>query len=282
MKKCDAGTHPGYSSVNEKVRDIIEGWYRKLDFDPRHDVDFCRALNEISISDTVNIREYDKGCEDGVRNLLSFLYMCEDVAEKYRLMGVDEDILIDTLRDIVTWTDTWSEVKGGLYLGELGWLTNHMTCRLHKLGRLQFCRGRCGQDIPELGVKEGEPVLEIHIPAVGPLTPDECRDSIARAKEFYARYYPDFDYKCFTCSSWLMDETLKELLPAESNIIRFQNMFTVLDGHESYSLLKYIFGWDTCRDNLSGREPASSFAEKVKEHVMQGGKFYSAFGYMKK
>ncbi|MBQ8696781.1 MAG: amidohydrolase family protein [Clostridia bacterium] len=271
-----------WSPVNGKVREIIEGWYKRLGFDRCYDRDFYRALEEIKVSDAVNIREYDKGSEDGMRNLLSFLYMCEGVADKYREMGIPDDILVDTLYDIVLWTRSWSKVKGRTYLGELGWLTNHMTGRLHKLGRLQFCRGRCEMDVPELGIREGEPIIEIHIPARGPLTREECENSIAMAKEFYAKYYPDYDYKCFTCSSWLMDQTLKELLPAESNIIRFQDMFTVLDGHESYSLLKYLFGWDTRRENLAEREPTSSFARKVKERVMQGGKFYSAFGYIKK
>ncbi len=280
IPECDDAN--AWSPVNENVREIIEGWYKKLGFDRCYDRDFYRALEEIKVSDAVNIREYDKGCEDGLRNLLSFLYMCEDVAEKYREMGISDEILVDTLYDIVLWTRNWSKVKGRTYLGELGWLTNHMTGRLHKIGRLQFCRGRCDMDIPELGIKEGEPILEIHIPARGPLTREECEESIAMAKEFYAKYYPDYDYKCFTCSSWLMDGTLKELLSDESNIIRFQDMFTVIGRHESYSLLKYLFGWDTRRENLSEREPTSSFARKVKERVMQGGKFYSAFGYMKK
>jgi len=280
IPECDDAN--AWSPVNENVREIIEGWYKKLGFDRCYDRDFYRALEEIKVSDAVNIREYDKGCEDGLRNLLSFLYMCEDVAEKYREMGISDEILVDTLYDIVLWTRNWSKVKGRTYLGELGWLTNHMTGRLHKIGRLQFCRGRCEMDIPELGIKEGEPILEIHIPARGPLTREECEKSIAMAKEFYAKYYPDYDYKCFTCSSWLMDGTLKELLSDESNIIRFQDMFTVIGRHESYSLLKYLFGWDTRRENLSEREPTSSFARKVKERVMQGGKFYSAFGYMKK
>lgn len=271
-----------WSPVNENVRDIIEGWYKKLGFDHCYDEDFYRALDEIKVSDAVNIHEYDKRCDDGLRNLLSFLFMCEDVAEKYREMGISDEILVDTLYDIVLWTRNWSKVKGRTYLGELGWLTNHMTCRLHKIGRLQFCRGRCEMDIPELGIKEGEPILEIHIPARGPLTREECEESIALAKEFYAKYYPDYDYKCFTCSSWLMDQTLKELLGADSNIIRFQDMFTVIYERESFSLLKYLFGWDARRENIADREPTSSFARKVKERVMNGGTFHSGFGYMKK
>lgn len=268
--------------MTEKTRAIIEKWYKKLEFDSAFDKEFYKALDEIDIPEELKIADYDASGADGRYNLLSYLYICEEVAEKYREMDISEEILVDTLYDTVLWTRNWSKVKGEIYLGELGWLRNHVSLRLHKLGRLQFCRGRCEHDIPELGVKEGDPVLEIHIPAVGPLTPGECERSITRAKEFYARFYPEYDYKCFTCHSWLLDSSLKELLGEGSNILRFASMFTVTHEEVSDAIFKYVFKWDTRRDTLQDAVPASSFAERVKKRGMEGAPFRESFGYIAK
>ncbi len=268
--------------MTEKTRAIIEKWYKKLGFDAEFDDEFYKALDEVDIPEGLSIADYDGRGEDGRYNLLSYLYMCEDVSRIYAEMGIGEDILIDTLYDVVLWTRTWSGIKGGLYLGELGWLSNHVRLRLHKLGRLQFCRGRCEMDIPDLGIKAGDPILEIHIPRRGPLTAEECQRSIAMAKEFYAKYYPDYDYKCFTCASWLMDDTLRDLLPAESNIVKFRNMFTVIYHREADSVLKYVFGWDKRREYAKTAEATTSFAKALQAHVLADKPLYSGFGYIEK
>lgn len=271
-----------WTPYNEKVNEIIEYWYDKLDFPKEYDGKFKKALREYHISDAITIETFDRGQGDGIRNLLSFLFMCESLKEKYEERGIDPRVLYDTLSDVVIWTNNWSDIKGTLYLGELGWLTNHYKMKLFRLGRLQFCMGKAERDVPDCDVAAGDDILEIHIPAAGPLSEDECKKSIEQAKEFFAKYYPEYNYKCFTCHSWLLDSTLTEMLGEESNIIKFQKMFTPVFEHKADDIIRYVFRWDTTKRQVKNLYCPSSLAKKVRDRVIAGGDFYAVCGYIKK
>ncbi|MFI5842560.1 acyltransferase domain-containing protein [Catenuloplanes sp. NPDC051500] len=93
------------------------------------------------------------------------------------------------------------------------WLTLHARGGLYELGRLQHQRGGTA--------------ISLHIPESGPLTPDAVNASLDEARAFFPRHFPDEPYTDFTCGSWLLDPQLLEYLPEDSNIIRFQRMFTL-------------------------------------------------------
>jgi hypothetical protein len=92
------------------------------------------------------------------------------------------------------------------------WLTLHTRGGLYELGRLQYQRGRD---------------LAIHIPESGPLTPGAIESSLDEARAFFPRHFPDERYPEFSCSSWLLDPQLREYLPEDSNIVRFQRRFAL-------------------------------------------------------
>ena len=148
----------------EKTKDIIVKWYQKLHFPPQFDRDFEKMVETVDIPTDTCIETYDLNCPDGSKNLLSFLYMCEETERRYREKGIGEDILMDTLQDIVRWTENWSIVKGTLCLYELPWLERIMGARLFKVGRLQFYMAPARQDVPEFSIRQGDPVVELHIP----------------------------------------------------------------------------------------------------------------------
>jgi len=274
----DAGI---WTAVNTEVPAVIEKWYRKLDFPKAYDSDFYQALREIRISDTISVENYDFTSKDGKRNLLSLLFMCEGLFEQYLANGIGEEVLKSTLSDLVIWTDTWSNIKGELYLGELHWLKNHLGMQLFRLGRLQFCMGKAEHDIPWKGVKAGDHVLEVHIPEGEPLSREACLNSVETAKKFFQTYFPDFDYKCFTCHSWLLDGSLEQILNQESNILQFGKMFEPVHIEKSDAILRYLFRWDTTRANLKFAVPYNHFTEAVKRHVRKGGALYEVLGVLK-
>ena len=260
---------------------IIEKWYKALSFPTEYDTEFYEALDEIEISPDTNIAEYDQECEDGKKNLLACLYMCEAQAEKCRAIGIPEDIIVDTLRDFVTWTNTWTKLKGGLYLGELVWLNRHVDMKLFRLGRLQFCMSTAEHDVPSYNLKEGDKVIEVHIPEGAPLTKEACAESFRMAKEFLKKHFPDFDYKCFLTHTWLLDDTVNQFLKPESNIIKFQEFFDPVYRNESYAVLRYTIGWDTTIENLKDKTAPNSFSQKIKDFALCGGKLYETLGILK-
>lgn len=264
-----------------KTVKIIDKWYRALGFPTAYDEAFYKALQELDISDALSIHTCQLDEKDGKRNLLSFLYLCEGLQKQYEEKGIDEEILCDTLQDLVTWTNTWTAIQGELYLGELAWLARHLGMRLFKLGRLQFCMGEMEEDIPEKGFHKGEPVLEIHIPQGEALTPAACKASVDTAREFFARYFPAFHYRCMTCHSWLLDDTLQGMLSPKSNILQFQALFEPVHKEASDAILRYVFTWDTTRDTLAQRPAGSGFAGRVKAHVLSDGRFFEVLGILR-
>ena len=239
-------------------------------------------MEKYNISDAITIETYNENEKDGKRNLLSFLFMMEEWETKYKEKGIPKEIFDDTAKDVMRWTDTWTDVKNELYLGELSWLKHHYQMKLFKIGRLQFCMGACEHDIPSKGLKVGDPVMEIHIPSAGPLTPEACNESIEMAKEFFAKYYPEFKYDYFTCHSWLLDETLSEILNENSNILKFQQLFDIVDRDEADSLLGYIFKWKINRRQALNCVCNNGFAQRVKERLLKNGKFYNGLGVIEK
>lgn len=261
---------------------IIEKWYKKLEFDSRFDDEFYKALSEISVPEDTNAYDYDINCQDGKRNFLSYLYMCEELSEQYKKNGISEKILLDTLSDIKRWCDTWSDLKGELYLGELKWLSIILQFKLFRIGRLQFQISTPDEDYPDFCIKKDDTLIRIHIPPGSPLDEEICKDSIKQAKVFFAKFFPDVQYKYFGCNSWLLDDTLKEILPANSNIIKFGNMFNKVKTEESYALLGFIFKWGITENEIKDMPCKTSLAKKVKQCVLDGKKFHKTFGIIQK
>ncbi len=260
-------------------KNIIKKWYNKIGFPSCYDEEFYKALQSYEIDESMTIDTYNLNCEDGKKNFLYFLYFCEATEKIYKEKGIDESILMDTLSDFPRWLDIWSELKGEMYLGELDWLSYHLGAKLFKLGRLQFCFSN-RYEFPGIGVKKGDAVVDTHIPAAGHLDTEECQKSFDFAREFFAKYFPEKEWKVFTCHSWLLGEDLKELLNENSNILKFQKFFTIDSQHETDAILSYTFHWKIQREELSKIDATSSFAKKVKEKALNGGIFHGGAGYI--
>ena len=261
---------------------IIEKWYKKLGFDSKHDKAFYEALATIEIAPGTYTKNYPYDSEDGKKNLLAVLYMCEHLSEMFAEKGISEEILMDTLAEVTHNCDIWSEIHGQLYLGNLGWLYNIFDFYLFRLGRLNFCVHYADNRFVKFGMQPGDLFLGIHIPSGEPLKIDDCKASIAMAREFYAKYFPERDYKCFSCNSWLLDDTLKELLHEGSNILKFSELFTKVASEPSDDILEFVFRHDATRENIDNFPCNSSLAKKVKEYIKAGRVFYNTRGLIEK
>jgi hypothetical protein len=74
-------------------------------------------------------------------------------------------------------------------------------------------------------LRRGDPVLDVHIPRYAPLTVEACRDSLRQAFDFFHTQYPQRPFKATFCHTWFFTPQLQQILPPESNIVRFQREF---------------------------------------------------------
>ena len=129
-------------------------------------------------------------------------------------------------------------------------------------------------------LKQGDPVLAVHIPGNDKLTQEAVEESFALAEEFFTQYFPKYHSKAYVCSSWLLDTGLSQFLPENSNILKFQKFFNIVSGPvNDFSLYKNIFGLEQACP-LEQLVPTNSFQKKVLEYVKDGGLLYSGKGYI--
>lgn len=264
-----------------EVKKIISKWYSELNFPQKYDEEFYKALDTIYVDENAKVSEYDLFCPDGKKNLLYFLYFCEDLKKRYEEKNIPQDILYDTLHDIVIWTNVWSDLKGELYLGELDFLQVHFRMDLFKIGRLEFTKSQSWKNVPSKNIQKGTNVSGIHIPATGPMTKEACIDSIKRAKEFFATYYPEFEYEHMVCYSWLLSDDLTRFFKPDSNIVKFGELFDLIDTKEEDSILSFIIGWKKKREDVKNMEFTTRVQNEIKQAVLNDEKFYVGYGVVK-
>nr|WP_237499965.1 acyltransferase domain-containing protein [Streptomyces sp. SID8379] len=202
---------------------------------------------------------------------------------RHRERGIPDDVSRRTLVDLGRNLAVHRRRFGTTGLLVPWWPTRHFRGELYQLGRLQFERRRLGERMGAAvaGAGPGDPCLSVHIPDfLGPLTPRACDESIARAREFFARHYPEEPVRVAVCHSWLLDRQLKRYLPAESNIVRFQERFDIVrtsSQPEDDTPVAFVFGGtETPRDLLPRR---TGVQRAVLGHLDAGGHWYLGHGW---
>jgi hypothetical protein len=220
-------------------------------------------------------------------HLYVFVAALPYVRAYHRRRGVPEDVSRRTLADLGRHV--------AVHRGRLGtpgllfpwWIALHFHGELFQLGRLQFQRARLGRRTGRavaaagLGAGPGDPCLSLHITDFrGPLSPSACDRSLTLAREFFARHYPDERYGVAVCHSWLLDPQLKRYLPADSNIVRFQDRFEIAyqeatpdDGVP----VGFVFGDPELPVEELPRR--SSVERAVGDHLRAGGHWYVGQGW---
>ena len=126
----------------------------------------------------------------------------------------------------------------------------------------------------------GDPVLNLHIPAGAPLDFDACRDSFVRAAAFYPRHFPENAApRAVVCGSWLFNPGLCDILPATSNIVRFQQAFmrVPLPGTTAGQTYERVFaphGRAVRREQLT-----TTLQRRLFDHIAAGHVPVGAGGY---
>lgn len=192
--------------------------------------------------------------------LFKLLLLCvvanlDSMIEKYRIEQWPDSMLKGIIPDLKCWLDTLERDLGGYGLIPriFYWCTGCIKGNVKSFGRLQgnsihSYYGPCSvyrksngemlylpafhrNNPPHPDLTTNDKVLNIHIPASGPLLRQDCIDSLKRMCDFSAEFQPDYDYKAIVCYSWLLDPVFQKILKPGSNIVEFQKL-----GH--------IFRWE--------------------------------------
>lgn len=194
--------------------------------------------------------EFPEG-DDLCKAWFAACYLAAESAEKHYLRrGYPIELLFDSMTDLGIWLRNTKRNYGVVGLRTARpWEVSVFNGSVIRFGRLQ-CNSehyysREEDLLDENGnvlLKKGDAVINMHIPEDGPMDIEECKKSMQRMREFFAKYRPDYQWKGFLCESWLLDSQLRPMLPPNSNIIKFQDLGYRYNLSESDGTVFRVFG----------------------------------------
>ena len=203
-----------------------------------------------------------------------FLSAAASARADHAARDIPERVSRATFADLDLWIEAHRVRHGAPGLREIAWLHNHFTGRLLALGRLQYRFETFPAEFVPLvpdGAAPGpeSPVLSVHIPASGPLAPEDCARSFAEAAGFFPRHYPDRAVRGLVCYSWLLDPALADYLPAQSNIVSFQRRFDVFAlpvADDAPFRALFPEAWSDPRS----AQPRTALQSALRDHLLAG------------
>jgi hypothetical protein len=209
-----------------------------------------------------------------------YLAALADVRRFHARRGIPDEVSWATLSDLGR-----NLVRDRLLLGDgglrtSGWLALHFRGSIYELGRLQFNRMNVRAAHVTDPSLEGDPALGIHIPESGPLTPQACHDSFARAQPFFARHFPETPTRLGICTSWLLDPQLADYLPPDSNVMRFQRRFQLVsEGKDGDAdVLRFVF--HRIAPNIDELPQRTTLERAIVAHLRAGKHWRSRTGWI--
>ena len=161
----------------------------------------------------------------------------------YKEKNFTQQMLDDIRPDLGLWLDKFTDECGfaGLDFRIYSWVQALRSASILQFGRLQCnydhafcCKFACFKNEDgtlriEPSEKHnsqavfsfGDPAINLHIPAAGPLKRELCIDSLRRIVKFFEEYRPDFAYKAIVCYSWILDPTFTRIMK-NTNLADFQ------------------------------------------------------------
>lgn len=205
-----------------------------------------------------------------IRFLYCFSYMAWELYEsgvwKERCVpfvkhGLDPcRIFIDTFFNLTLWCEDCYEKTGEYGFLQYDWIWRHLDGSLFRLGRLQF--ELLGEDI------------HIHIPAGKPLDFEQVQKSLEQAKRVWGME------KRYLCHSWLLYPGLKEILPEESDILKFQQLFTIISSdYDTREAEERIFG--KVEERPEEYPTHTSLQKNARKFLLEGNQLGNGFGILK-
>ena len=124
----------------------------------------------------------------------------------------------------------------------------------------------------------GDPVFNIHIPGGGPMSHAACGKSFRQAMAFFPEHYPDYSYRAFVCSSWILNTWLAEALPPTSNLARFQReVYLFPTGVWLPSMYSRVFGLEEMPEDPS-QLPRDTGLRRAIVEALESGRGVGAGG----
>jgi hypothetical protein len=130
----------------------------------------------------------------------------------------------------------------------------------------------------ECVLKNGDCVIDAHIPPGGGLNIEACKDSFQQAVQFFAEYFPDQTILAINCQSWIFNPDFDTELP-DSNLAKLQRQLYLYPiAHSGREGLFFVFMQDETFDPATA--PRQTALQRYMIQTITSGKPLRASGML--
>lgn len=153
------------------------------------------------------------------------------------------------------------------------WVSRQIHARLLRIGELEYEYVNSSEEI------------RIHIPSDADLASAKVEASLQQAAALFEELLPGTASRPFTCESWLLSPILEHLLPADSNILKFRQYFSLTDViPDADDYLEWVYKIAAGQKNTV--DPAAlpentSLQRNMKRHLLLGGTVGNGIGVLR-
>lgn len=204
----------------------------------------------------------------GFQTLTDHLLFACACWEDYQKLGISEQIFMDTMACFSRFVREHMASFGCYGFDRGFWTVRQVSCRLFRIGQLEY----------ELRKKDGQAIIDLHIPSDAKLQNSLLRHSYEEARALIGHTFPEFADAPYVCSSWLLSPDLKDLLPSTSNILKFQRAFTITNTFADQDFKEWVYK----RTDIPDTDlPENTRLQKnLKSFLLSGGIFRSGEGVL--
>ncbi len=251
-----------YQYPSEAREELLNG-YQKLE-DSKHFQAFQQLVTAYE-QDTVtdykeifqSLRQIAKAEEihSYTLNLLYLIVISKHLAMKYQEPNWTKEMFDGAMLDLkykLLECHNLYNVWGNFVIE---WDIGFFQLKLVALGRLQFELWEFSNEYEKDGnqLHKGDKVINLHIPSSGTLRLSDCEASFAMATKFFRSHFTNGPIP-FVCESWLLYPANKVILPSDSNIVQFMNLFDIYEAYDDEKKQDlwrvYSSAWDKEPDQL--------------------------------
>lgn len=201
--------------------------------------------------------------------------------ETYRKLGIPDRIFYDSFNCLAEKMETCMKFRGYWGYTSVTWPVLHAGLQIFRIGRLSYELRIAEDDIfanDRVLIAKGTKFIYLHIADNDKLC--NCEESIKEAREFLAKFYPEYKDVMFFTQTWLLDTRLSEIVKPESNIMQFQKLFHILELRDNVpGVMPRIFG--EYKENPDDYVPTSSLGRGVVKYLKEGKQLGLGVAYTK-
>lgn len=172
----------------------------------------------------------------------------------------------------------------GIRFSQMIWGSLFMKGYLIQVGRLQYEIGV--KNFPKLDkyFEEQHKYIYIHIPSGDNLNEKDVVNSLNKVEKLIKKYYPELKNQklIYYTQSWLLSPEVKEVLSKNSNIMKFQEKFNIVETEENINdFLNFVFDKTAEITDYNTLPEKTILQQALKKKLLKGEKLHLGLGLLK-